>query len=394
MNYADLVLLLLLAAAGVSGYRQGLVTAVLSLVGTVAGALLALQLAPALAGQITNQVAKIGLSAVLVIVGVVVGQAAGHWLGSLVAGQLTWRPVQAVDRSLGMVGQVIMTLAIAWLVALPLAAVPVPWLSSQVRGSAILTSVNQAVPEQAAEVSAKLRNLLAGSDFPQILAPLAPAPNLPVAEPDTGLAADPVLVAAKASILKIRAGAPQCSSLKEGSGFVVAPGTVVTNAHVVAGAAKVQVETSSGLLPAVVVRYDPSIDLAVLKVQGLTAPALKLSQHPALTGDDAVAAGYPLDGPYTLSPARVRGEMMLTGPDIYGAATVSRDVYALRGEVRPGNSGGPLLAADGTVLGVIFGAAVDRPDVGFALTVAQSQPTIAAGLLAREPADTGACTAK
>lgn len=394
VNYADLLLLLLLAVAGMSGYRKGLVTAVLSLVGAVGGALIGLQIAPALASRVTEQIAKIGISAGLVLVGVLIGQAAGSWLGSLIAGQLTWRPVRAVDRSLGMVGQVLATLAVAWLVALPLAAVPVPWLSAQVRGSAILTSVNEAVPDQAAAVSAKLRNLLASHDFPQILAPLAPAPNLPVAEPDESLAGDPALVAAQASILKVRADAPQCAALKEGTGFVVAPGTIVTNAHVVAGAAAVKVETTAGALPAAVVRYDADVDLAVLKVAGLDAPALKLASNPALTGDDAVVAGYPLDGPYTLSPARVRGEMVLRGPNIYASKTVSRDVYALRGLVRPGNSGGPLLAPDGTVLGVIFGAAVDNPEVGFALTVDQSQPTIAAGLVAREPVDTGACTAK
>jgi S1-C subfamily serine protease len=161
---------------------------------------------------------------------------------------------------------------------------------------------------------------------------------------------------------------------------------------VVAGAAAVQVESGSQTLAAVVVRYDPEVDLAVLDVAGLSAPPLRFADQPAESGADAIAAGYPLDGPFTLTPARVRAQITLRGPDIYSEHTVTRDVYTLRATVRPGNSGGPLLAPDGSVLGVVFGAAIDNPDVGFALTAAEVQPVIAAGLQQDAPADTGTCT--
>lgn len=394
MNYADIVLIGLLLAAGVSGYRKGLVTAALSLAGAIGGALLGLKLAPFPASGVTEQIAKVGISGALVVIAIIGGQAIGTWLGSMLVRRLTWRPILAVDRSLGMVGQMLGALAVAWLVAVPLASVPVPWLSAQLRTSAVLGTVNRAVPEEAAAVSATLRGMLAGTDFPPILAPLAPAPNVPVPVPDEGLAADPVLRTAAQSILKIRAEAPACSVLMTGSGFVVSPGTVVTNAHVIAGADTVNVETSTGVLSATVVQYNPSVDLAVLKVDGLTAPSLTITSQPAASGDDAVAAGYPLDGPYTVSPVRVRDEMVLRGPNIYGTATVARDVYALRGSVRPGNSGGPLLAPNGTVIGVIFGAAIDDPEVGFALTVRQSQPTIAAGIRSNSAVPTGSCATR
>lgn len=394
MNYVDLILVLLLVVAGFSGYRKGLVTAVLSLAGAIGGALIGLQIAPAVASHVDEQLAKVGIAGALVVVGIIVGQAAGQWLGSLISGYLSWKPVQAVDRSLGMIGQIVATLVIAWLVALPIAALPVPSLSAQIRSSSVLASVNSAMPPQAEKVSADLRSIFTGSGFPAILAPLAPAPSVPVDPPDTGLLQDPSITARKASILKVRTNAPRCRASMEGTGFVVAPGMIATNAHVVAGASSVSVETANGPLPAEVVRYDPRVDIAVLKVANLKATPLVFAKDVAKTGDDAVAVGYPLDGPFTVSPIRIRAQTALRGPDIYSDSTVTREVYTLRGSVRPGNSGGPLLAPDGTVLGVIFGAAIDDPDVGFALTARQAEPTIAAGILARNPVGTGACTTK
>jgi S1-C subfamily serine protease len=108
---------------------------------------------------------------------------------------------------------------------------------------------------------------------------------------------------------------------------------------------------------------------------------------------DAIVAGFPLDGPYTLTPARVRSIIQLRGPNIYSSETVTREVYTLRAQVRPGNSGGPLLAPDGTVLGVSFGAAIDETDVGFALTAAEVAPVVQAGLADDTAASTQSCTA-
>ncbi|MBN9608889.1 MAG: hypothetical protein BGO26_15210 [Actinobacteria bacterium 69-20] len=394
MNIADVVLVLLLIGAAASGYRRGFVTAIATLLGAVAGALVGVRVAPALANLVSDPTAQLVIGIALLIAGVGVGEMVGQWLGSHLTRHLTWRPVVAVDRGLGLVGYTIGVLIVAWLIAVPLAAAPIPWLSSQIRSSAVLTGVNNVMPKSAERLSGQLRSLFTGSYFPQVLAPLAPAPDTPVGTPDSALAHDPAVLGERASILKIRSDAPQCSQSMEGSGFAVAPGVVVTNAHVVAGSSAVRVETSGAPLPATVVYYDPEVDLAVLKVRGLTAAPLTFAPDPAASGDDAVAAGYPLDGPLTLSPIRIRAQIMLQGPDIYSSATVTRQVYTLRGSVRPGNSGGPLLAADGRVLGVVFGAAIDNPDVGFALTARQVEPGIAAGLRDSAPVSTGRCTSR
>lgn len=391
MTVVDLVIVLLLVAAAFSGYRQGLITAMLALIGAVIGALVGVKVAPLLADQVTDTAAKVAIGIALVVVGVGLGELAGQWIGQLLTRQITWRPVIALDHGLGLVGYTIAVLIVAWMVAVPLAAAPYPWLSSAIRSSAVLTGVNEVMPAGALKVSAQLRQLFDDSGFPQILDPLSPAPDTPVDPPDAALSDSATAEAVRGSILKIRAVAPSCGEQMEGSGFVIGAGVVLTNAHVVAGSSTVTVESGTSDLNATVVLYDPETDLAVLDVSGLTAPALHFAGKPAGTGDDAIAAGYPLDGPFTLTPARVRSAITLRGPDIYSDRTVTRDVYTLRAEVRAGNSGGPLLADDGAVLGVVFGAAIDDPDVGFALTAAEVQPVVQAGLDDDSPAATGNC---
>jgi S1-C subfamily serine protease len=393
MTLVDLLIVLLLIGAAISGYRQGLVAAMLALIGAVAGAFIGIKVAPLLADHVSDTAAKVAIGIALVIAGVGIGEIAGQAAGRTLTRYITWRPAIALDRGLGLVGYTVAVLIVAWMVAVPLAAAPYPWLSSAIRSSAVLTGVNEVMPAGAQKVSAQLRQLFDDSGFPQILDPLSPAPNTPVNPPDGSLAEDAAATAREASIVKIRALAPSCGEQMEGSGFVIGNGVVLTNAHVVAGSSSVSVEPDGDGRPlsAVVVLYDPETDLAVLDVSGLSAPALHFAGPPAGPGDDAIAAGYPLDGPFTLTPARVRSAITLRGPDIYSSNTVTRDVYTLRAQVRAGNSGGPLLAPDGAVLGVVFGAAIDDPDVGFALTAQEVTPVVQAGLHDDTAASTGTC---
>ncbi len=317
-------------------------------------------------------------------------------VGRAISKRISWRPAQAVDRTLGLFGYAFAVLIVIWLIAVPLASVPLPWLSSAIRSSTVLARVDEVMPDQAQDVSTQLREVFNDSGFPAILDPLAPTPNTSVDPPDPSLGATPEVAAAAQSILKVRAVAECCSRRMEGTGFVIGPGRVMTNAHVVAGSNRAGVEVDGGTLDGTVVLYDAHRDLAVLDVPELATlgvPALRFAADPAAAGDDAIVAGYPLDGPYTLTPARVRATIQLRGPNIYSDETVTREVYTLRGEVLPGNSGGPVLRPDGTVLGVIFGAAIDETDVGFALTAAEVAPVVEAGLDDDSAASTEACTA-
>ncbi|WP_029137168.1 MarP family serine protease [Nakamurella lactea] len=391
MTFVDAIIIVLLIWAAVSGLRQGLIVAGLSLVGAVAGAIIALRLAPLLMDQLVDSGAKVAIGVACAVVGVGLGELGGSWLGRSLSRRVTWQPAVVVDRVLGFVGHTLAVLLVTWMIAVPLGAAPIPWLSSAVRSSMLLNKIDAAMPSQAQQISSALGAALSDSGLPTILAPLGRTPTDNVPAPDSALAGNAAVQAARGSILKVMADAPQCSRGMEGTGFVIADDRVLTNAHVVAGSATAKIQSGNGWLPAQVVLYDPETDLAVLQVPGLGLPALPFDPAPVEIGSDAIVAGYPLNGPFSVEPARIATRFQLRGPDIYGASTVQREVYTLRAVVQPGNSGGPLLNPDGTVIGVVFGTAPDVAGIGYALTGEQVRQVLEAGKTDATAEPTGAC---
>ncbi|MBV9822570.1 MAG: trypsin-like peptidase domain-containing protein, partial [Actinobacteria bacterium] len=167
---------------------------------------------------------------------------------------------------------------------------------------------------------------------------------------------------------------------------------VLTNAHVVAGSNQVQVEAGSTRLTAHVVLFDPGRDIAVLWVPGLAQRPVKLAAAPARSGQDAIVLGYPEDGPFDVRAARVRDRERISGRDIYGQLSVDRDIYTIRSVVRSGNSGGPLIATDGTVLGIVFASALDSADTAFVLTADEVRGAARSGRTATRSVSTQACS--
>jgi len=260
-----------------------------------------------------------------------------------------------------------------------------------VRRSVVIGAVDRAVPDQGRQLFGSFRELIDSSDFPTVFDDLRPAGLDDARPPDAAVAASAPVQRARPSVLKVTGQAPSCRRSTEGSGFVFAPERVVTNAHVVAGVERPFVEVGQRRLPATVVLYDPDRDLAVLRVPGLSRPALAFSSAPADPADDAVVLGYPLDGPFRADPARIIERLRARGADIYGDDLVTREIYTVRGLVRSGNSGGPLLDAQGRVQGVVFAAAADDTSVGYALTAAYVAPVVAAVRETTAPVGTQGC---
>jgi S1-C subfamily serine protease len=212
-----------------------------------------------------------------------------------------------------------------------------------------------------------------------------------VAPPDPALASSQVVLNARRSVIKVLGTAPSCSRRIEGSGFVYSTERVMTNAHVVAGTREVQVESNGNRLDGTVVVYDPERDLAVIHVPGLRVPAMPFATGRAATGANAIVLGFPLDGPFNAQSARVRDVSRITGPDIYESGDVTREIYTIRALVRSGNSGGPLVTPQGSVIGVIFAAAADDRNTGFAVTTAEAAGTAELGTERRRGVKTGGC---
>lgn len=395
MDLLDLLLVLATLGFALSGYRQGFVVGLLSLVGFVGGALLGAQLAPPLAralGLTEGSGRAPGFGLVAVVVGAVLGQVLAAAVGSVVRSRLTWRPLRAADSVAGGLISAVSALLVAWGLSHVVVRTDLGEVKRQVRDSVVLRQVDALVPSGADTLLAAVLRLVNSTGFPQVFPGLGAETIVPAAPPDEAVLALPGVRAASPEVVKVTGSAPDCGRRVEGSGFLYASERVMTNAHVVAGVRAPEVTVPDGRrLPATVVLYDPSTDVAVLRVPGIRGRALAFSGDVKVGASGAVA-GYPLDGPFTAVPSRVRSRRDVRGPDIYSSSTVTRDVYVLFAKVLPGNSGGPLLGPSGTVDGVVFAASTqDRDATGYALTAAQVAADAATGRSATAGVSTQGC---
>jgi S1-C subfamily serine protease len=238
---------------------------------------------------------------------------------------------------------------------------------------------------------AQLRSAVIGEGIPTLFEGFAEGRPVPVPDASTDTAA---LNAAADSVLKIVGTAYQCGQNQTGTGFVVSPSRVVTNAHVVAGVAEPVIEVpGGGALPGRVVYFDSQHDLAVLAVDGLRSSPLPLGSD-LPPGSPAAFAGYPHGGPFQSKPATVQDITTVLVPDIYGNNAAPEDVYRLAGDVQPGNSGGPLLTTDGQVAGVVFAKSTTGSSLGFAITMADLGPVAARAPGLDNPVSAGQCIRK
>ncbi|MEU6846023.1 MarP family serine protease [Streptomyces sp. NPDC046716] len=397
MNVLDILLLAAAVWFAVVGYRQGFVVGILSVIGFLGGGLAAVYALPLLWGALTDD-ATVSTTATVVAVVVVivcasVGQAFTTHLGNKLRRYITWSPARALDATGGVLVNVAAMLLVAWLVGSLLAGTTLPTLGKEVRGSKVLLGVSRALPTQADSWFANFTTTLAQNGFPQVFSPFASEPITEVRPPDPALANSPVAARAQRSIVKVVGQAPSCGKVVEGTGFVFGPRRVMTNAHVVGGVDEptVQIGGEGVKYDAKVVLYDWKRDIAVLDVPSLKAPALSFARTDAERGGGAIVAGFPENGSYDVRPARLRGRIDASGPDIYHRGTVERDVYSLYATVRQGNSGGPLLTPDGKVYGVVFAKSLDNDETGYALTADEIGADITGGRTATQQVDTDAC---
>lgn len=374
MIVVDVLIVLLLVAAVVAGIRRGFFASIGTLVGLAVGAFAAYWLMPHVSAWVPTPewrgVAVVGTAVGLLFIGGALGAAAGAVLRSG-ADKLKLR---GIERFLGGVASLAAAVFALALVSPAIAVAGVPILSAAVGSSSVLRVIDAVTPAPIDAALAELRGAVLDDGLPQLGELLGPAtvdPAPPIALDD------PELARAAASVARVSGTAYACGRSSTGSGFVIAADRVVTNAHVVAG-----VETPVVELPGVAARegrivyFDPVDDLAVIAVDDLGAQPLAFSATLA-AGTAAVVQGYPHGGPFTMVSAAVLSSGTATVPDIYDEAWSPREIYSLQAEVRPGNSGGPLLTEDGAVAGVVFARAENDPERGYAMTMAELTPVAA-----------------
>lgn len=344
-------------ALGLWGYRQGLIVGALTLVGFGVGAFAGSRIGPLLLSQgAESPYAPLCAALGALLTGALAAVAVESFALGLRAKIIRRRTLHRVDGAGGAALIAAVALGLAWVFgAVALHAPATEKLRADVQASLILRSLNEVLPP-----SGPVLNALDRVDP----APAVAGPATPLSPPSEAIVSDPDVLRAGDSVVRVLSTA--CGLGVEGSGWAVAPGLVVTNAHVIAGTEDTTVTTQHGVeLEATPVYYDPRDDLALLRV-GADIPTLPISSQ-RQAGSDAAVLGYPENGPYALTAARVGDTQATISQDSYGHGPVDRTIVALGGRVRSGNSGGPLVDADGRVTGIVFAATTRGPAGGFAI---------------------------
>jgi len=389
MDYLDLLIIVLMVFGIGRGLRVGLFQQSLSLVGFFGGLVLGAALARWLVSPSAGPTARslIGLLLPLGVASLLasVGELAGRHLRTLAQRYSFGR----FDQVLGSVFEVVSVLASVWLLSSLAGKVPVATLQQQVQGSRIVQLLNEHLPP-APPVIAGIEQLVDPNGFPKVFIGQEPSP--PRANPASPEQVQEAVAHAGASVVKIQGYG--CGGVVSGSGFVVRSGMVATNAHVVAGVSGISISDARGQHQATVVWFDPDLDFAVLRASGLVGAPLPIDSNDAPRGTAGAVLGFPGGGPFDAEPATVLDETQAVGRNIYDESTTLRSIYDLQANVEPGNSGGPLVLPNGTVLGVVFAKSVTQQSVGYALTAKQIVPEINQAASRTAPASVGSCASE
>jgi len=385
MTTLDWVIAGFVALFALAGFRRGFIVGALALAGFAAGALLGARIGPGLLpeGARSPYAPLFALAGALLLGGLFASTL--ERLGARLRCGLRVPGLGVADELLGALLSAAIALGLAWLGAAVVLQTPgLGSLRADVQRSFVLRQLNAALPP-----SGPILNALARFDpLPSIA-----GPGAGVAPPSPAVVHAPGVRAAAPSVVRILGTA--CGLGVEGSGWVGAPGLVVTNAHVVAGESDTVVQApgdATASRPATVVLLDVHDDVAVLRVSGLVAPPLALAPDPR-SGTAGAILGYPLDGPFDVEAARIGATRDVISEDAYGRGPVRRSVTPLRGRVRSGNSGGPVVDARGRVLATVFAARTDASPGqagGFGVPNAVVAGALA-GARTSGPVSSGAC---
>lgn len=389
MDLLDILLLLVILVYAASGYRRGLVAGCVSLAGFVGGAVIGVWVLPWMMDLVSPGTTTATITAVLTVL---VPAAVGHELAGRLAlrlrRELDRGPLRIADGVGGAAANTVAVLVVSWVAASVLAASASPVLNQAIRGSSLLGTVQDVMPETTPAWFSRATSALTEAGFPQVFNPFESEPATSVARPSGDSVTATASRAATRSSVKVEGVAD--GQGREGSGFVYASEHVMTNAHVVAGIDEptVRVGGTGRTYEAKVVLFDADKDVAVLDVPGLEAPVLPFDTS-ATRGDAAVVAGYPQDGGLDLQAATVANKIQARGKNIYGSEIVTREIYSIRSTVLPGNSGGPLLTTDGKVYGVVFARSTSDTETGYVLTADEVADDAAQAARSSTPVDTG-----
>lgn len=384
----DFLIILFFLGTVARGRDVGLIRQACSAAGFFVGLFGGAALRPHLANVAHTPLGRMGVTLGTTLLCIAVCMSIAEAVGARLKTHLLHHKINRLDVGFGAVLGGVTVLVTVWLGAPALKALPSPSLQQAVDASRIVAGIDKVLPK-APDVVARLGQIIDPNGFPQVFAGLEPKPATDAPPPDLG-SLNAAVKKDRASVVKIQGDG--CGGIVEGSGFVVGDGLVATNAHVVAGVAQPTITDGNGTHAATAIWFDPDLDFAVLRTSNLKGKPLDLNTSSVASGSAGAVLGYPGGGGFTAGPAAVLDEFTATGRNIYGKGNTQRDVYELKATVRPGNSGGPLIATDGSVTGVVFAQSTTYDQVGYALAMRQVATELYQASARNTPASTGACT--
>ena len=389
LNPFDVFAVAILVFAIIAGIRTGALPQVGGIIGAVSALVLLFQLAPWML-DVTRDLEPLVRAIVVlgaVLGGVIAGEAVGSALGHSLADRLGTGVISGLDRGAGAIVGAAQAILIIWLAGGLLAVSGLPTLGRAAANSTAVRLTDRFLPAPT-EVVGEIAGVIDASGLPDVFVGLEPVPLAPVDTPSDPAAAR---IARTAIPGTARVTTRACDTQVTGTAAVIAPGYLVTNAHVVAGSSTVRVQLPSGSADATVVLFDPSLDVALLYAPHADGPALRFANRDPRRGAVGAALGFARGGPLVILPAAVTGGYPAEGRDIYGKALVTRDILELRAAVEPGDSGGPLILEDGTIGGLVFAESRTDATVGYALTPTSVAVRVQPGIGRTGGVDTGAC---
>ena len=386
MNGLDIALLVLAALAAVLGWRLGFLTRAFGWLGAALGLGLAVVLVPRALRLVDwpSDTLLLGAGVLALVLVASLGQGVGSAIGARLRPPVRSRGARTLDALGGCLLGLLGVAVLAWLV-LPFMSRTEGWAAEAARSSAVARFATERLPEPPEQL-ADLEQQLAEGNFPELFSEARPVTSVPPPPRGSTVSAGTLDRLAASSV---RLEGRACDTIQTGSGFVVAPGLVVTNAHVVAGTRGVELRTTDDRSArGTVVAFDPSVDLALVATD-LTRPALRLEEPEE--GRDGLVLGFPGGGGFDPSPYSVAGLLDARGYDIYDRDLVDRRLVVLATDLAPGDSGSAVATPQGTVVGVAVAVAPDRPGVAYALAPDQVRSLVASLGGSRAPVGTGPC---
>ncbi|MFN8632006.1 MAG: MarP family serine protease [Chloroflexota bacterium] len=389
MNLFDLAALIVLVAAVIAGARTGALPQIGGIAGAVGGLVLMLNLAPWLVERTggLEPIPRVLVVLGAIIAAVLLGEALGSGLGREVADRLGDGMVSGMDRGAGGLLGGAQAVLIVWLIGGLLAVGPFPEVGRTASASFSMAVINAYLPPPT-KVVGQIAGALDASGLPSVFVGLEPAPLAPVDLPGS---AEARKIAGSATESTARVISLACSTQVTGTAEIISPGYLVTNAHVIAGAASIRLQLGSTDVEATPVVFNPDLDIALLHAAALQGPSLRFATQTPDRNLQGAAIGFPNGGPMAVIPAGVAGSYPATGRDIYNKGVIDRTIIELRAKIQPGDSGGPLILPDGTIGGIVFAESRTDPSVGYALSPTAVWNAVRAAIGRSAAVDTGPC---